>query len=84
MRKKDHPLRNYLLHVNQQMTSEFQSILNSDFVGDKCKTNWGSHRLLCLFISWNVRILQDHVELSGFITIFLKPIIYNLWQDVCY
>ena len=78
-RKKDNPLRNYFLCVKQQIISEFQPTLNSVFVVNKCKTNWGSHRLLCLFISWNVKILWDYGKLRSFITIVLEPMTYKLW-----
>lgn len=67
-------LRNYLVCVNQQIISKCQSILNSDFGCNNCKTNWRFHNLLCLF---HLGILgYSEIRLKGeeFITFAVKSV----------
>lgn len=79
MRKKV-VLRNDLSHISQQIISEFQSILNSDFLDNKCETNWGSHRLLIPYLLY-LRILQDCTELRRIYC--LCPLASELPLTIC-
>lgn len=79
MRKKV-VLRNDLSCISQQIISEFQSILNSDFLGNKCETNWGSHRSLIPYLMY-LRILQDCTELRRIYC--LCPLASAVTFDTC-